>query len=208
MSLKYQIHNICNGDVGMAGSDGIGCSVANSDNGTKTITCADGSQITLINGNNTVEDVIIINPSEVGTSRSNPIVSGETVNTGLWRISIINSSRGEEAWNKILEANQFNDPANLGMEYILLSVSAQYVGNKVEGESIGRFDFRSTGDFNVLYGWLAIVAPSPSLDADLFNSGTSVGYIGMNIGVNESNPLLVLGSDLSSDGVVRYLQIN
>ena len=65
----------------------------------------------------------------IGTGRSNPVPLGEVGQAGDWEIQVLEVVRGDDAYNRLIEANQFNDPAPQGMEYAVVNVRVKYNGS-------------------------------------------------------------------------------
>ena len=61
-------------------------------------------------------------PERVGMSRSNPYPSSQVVHAPNWDVQVLEVVRGDEAWKALQAANQFNEPAPEGMEYILVKL--------------------------------------------------------------------------------------
>lgn len=126
-------------------------------------------------------------------TRSDPVTFGETINLqgtfadydADWEefdadldITIIESIRGEEAWNIISNENQFNDPAPEGKEYIINRVRV-LLKNATSDDlkttfSDSDFDYISSSGSS--YSTEYAVIPD-ELNVELFNDGQSEGNI-------------------------------
>jgi len=118
-----------------------------------------------------------IQPTDLGTERTDPAAFGETIITEDWKATLLEVIRGEEAWTMVQEANQFNDPPAEGMEYIVVRVHAQYIGTKDSPEQIDGYYFNTTGSASVLYDLPSVVDPEPVFDATLFPGGEIEGWV-------------------------------
>ncbi len=146
-------------------------------------------------------------PTINGLSRSNPAQLGEEIITPEWKLTVNRIIRGEKAWQKILEANSFNDPPAPGMTYLLIEISAQYLGDSEDGEMIGSNDFKTTGSRNVVYLAPSVVEPEPTLDAILFPGGQVTGWIVMEAGDDEDALQLIFSPGYSTDED-RFIQLS
>lgn len=126
-----------------------------------------------------------------GSGRSNPLPVGETGQTDEWEVQILEVLRGDAAWAKLLEVNQFNSPAPEGQEYILLNVRVKYLGEEAEAQRVDFTWFRSTGDARVKYSWPAVVEPEPELAAELFADAEASGWIALVARQGEGNMMAI-----------------
>lgn len=159
----------------------------------------------------TPEPASILTAMPVGLSRSQPFPRSEIVPAPNWDVQVLEVKRGDEAWNEILAANQYNDAAPEGMEYLLikLHVKSTYADN--EEHSIGHCDFNVTGDRLNLYSCLSTfaISPEPQLDATLFTGGETEGWISYLVGKGEGNLILIVDEGLNfDDGSSRYIAID
>ena len=109
---------------------------------------------------------------------------------GDWRFEAIEVIRGDEAWQRIQSANQFNNPPTAGNEYVAVLVRARYEG---EGEEdIDQFDFRITGSRGradrVAFGRLTLIL---ELDYTLQAGGDVEGWVTFEVGEAESQLMLI-----------------
>ena len=80
-------------------------------------------------------------PAPIGLSRSNPYPKTEIVTAPNWDIQVLDMVRGDAAWQAIQAANQFNDPAPEGMEYLLVKIHAKCTYADSDTHTIGGGDF-------------------------------------------------------------------
>jgi hypothetical protein len=141
----------------------------------------------------------VTTPPEVGFSRSNPFSSTEIVNAPNWDVKIIETKRGDEAWQAIQSANQYNDSPPEGMEYLLvkLQVISTYTDN--EEHSISGSDFKVTGDELIVYPPSYSVNPEPVLDARLYTDGETEGWTSFIVGEGEKNLILIVDELMNFD---------
>ncbi|MCG8349097.1 MAG: DUF4352 domain-containing protein [Chloroflexales bacterium] len=138
-------------------------------------------------------------PQPIGLSRSNPFPSSEVVTAPNWDVQVLESVRGDAAWQSIQTANQFNEPAPEGMEYLLVKLHVKCTYDDSEEHSIGGSDFKVTGDRFIQYSGAAAVEPDPQLDARLFKDGETEGWAAFFVGQGEGNLILIFDELLSFD---------
>jgi len=114
-------------------------------------------------------------PPPVGMSRSNPAPRTNVVSAPNWDVQALEVVRGDEAWQAIQAANQFNEPPPDGWEYILVKLWVKSTASDSEDHSIGSGDFKITGDRLLRYTSASVVEPDPPLDAKLFAEGETEG---------------------------------
>lgn len=158
---------------------------------------------------NTPEPTPTPTPLPIGLSRSNPYPRSELVAAPNWDIQVLDVIRGEEAWTMIQSANQFNDPAPEGMEYVLISIHAKSTYDDSEEHSIGRSDFNLTGDNLISYGPASVVVPDPELDGRVFTGGEAEGWVPFLVAQGEGNLILVLDELFNfDDDRFRFIAID
>ena len=90
--------------------------------------------------------------STVGTSRHNPIPLGEQARIGDWILRI--TSVTPDATDLVLREARVNEPPEIGYQYFLVTLEAEYVGEgsvRFYDTSIYR-SFNAVGDRGVAYG--------------------------------------------------------
>ena len=141
------------------------------------------------------EDAYIEIPSELeeimstdlGKDRNNPVPFGEMAITNNWEITFLDIIKGEEAWELIETANQFNNPPKEGMEYILVKVKVRNIATVDEVSYIERHSFKSIGSTNVLHEFISVVVPEPELRAPLFPGGKYEGWVILESAIGETD---------------------
>lgn len=94
-------------------------------------------------------------------------------------VQLIETIRGDMAWEMIYNANKFNTPPREGYEYILAKFVVAPKGVKDNKSlSISEFDFDVYSQSNVEYERESIVLPEPKLRANAYAGGTTQGYVG------------------------------
>lgn len=110
-----------------------------------------------------------------------------------WEVTVLEVLRGAEAAQRITEANQFNDPAPEGQEYIMARIRARYLGgdDQDSAANIDQNAFKVTGAANVIYDRPSVVAPEPTLDAYLFPGGQVEGWVVVQAPAGEAGLTLI-----------------
>ena len=87
----------------------------------------------------------------------------------LFYFTLTKSFTGDKAWNRIKEANMFNDPPPEGMEYLLLYAEVDYFeGPSDEALQLSQWDFRIVSDGQIIDPE-SIVEPDPAFDINFFS---------------------------------------
>ena len=145
--------------------------------------------------------------SSVGV-RSNPLPMGDTITTDVnmydddfnalgasLDLTVTEVIRGQEAWDIITAENQFNEPAKEGYEYILVKVKGMLKDAETEDYPL----WFSSGDFQFVdkegatYDSFSVVIPN-ELGTELYNGGSSEGYIHNQIKVDDETKLTFTSS--------------
>jgi len=155
------------------------------ENGRRFIALDEGASISVAPALSEIE------PTDSGKERSNPAPFGETVVTEDWQVTFLEVVRGEEAWNIVQEANEFNDPPDEGMEYIAVKAHVRYIGTEDKSAQIDGSYFQTTGSANVLYELPPVVDPIPPLEAALFPGGEYEGWVVVQAAQGETDMVAV-----------------
>lgn len=138
-------------------------------------------------------------PQPIGLSRSNPFPISEVVTAPNWEIQALEVVRGDAAWQAIQSANQFNEPALEGLEYLLVKVHVKCTYDDSDEHYISGSDFKVTGDRFIQYSGSYAVEPDPQLEAQLFKDGETEGWVSFTVGQGEGNLVLIFDELLSFD---------
>ncbi len=138
--------------------------------------------IALAEGNRVLVNEDLLNsmtPTTIGSDPREPALVGQVVTTENWQFSILEVYFGDEAWERVLEANQFNDPPENGMVYVLIKLRLRYIGVEEAGELVGSYSnlFTLIDDNNKQYDMPSVVKPEPELNGRLFPGGTLEGWM-------------------------------
>jgi hypothetical protein len=141
-------------------------------------------------------------PNVPGYTRSNPIPLGKSA---IWtgqdseqiEFTLLQFFRGQDAWNRIKSANQFNKPAPSGAEYMLFKVRARLVkAGKESSVMLGDAYFvvvTSDGKEAQTFKGQTVVPPDPPFLGRIYANGSLEGWIAFTVTAGDSHPLLAYG---------------
>jgi hypothetical protein len=130
-------------------------------------------------------------PLPIGLSRGQPYPRSGINSVPNWNIQVLETMRGEAAWQAIQAINQFNEPAPGGQEYLLVKLYAKSTYTDAEEHPISGRDFKVTGDRLIEYTGISVVEPDPVLDARVFTGGEAEGWEAFLIGQGEETLILI-----------------
>ncbi len=145
--------------------------------------------------------------AQSGTSRAEPAEFGTLLFEKPWEVQVVDMIRGDEAYDAIMEANQFNDPPRDGYEYLLLKIYVRNLDKVEEATSIDGSMFHVTGDNNVLYRYPYVVEPAPEMEARLYPGGEWTGWLSFEVAIGEENLLLAFGDVFDLDEKGRFVAL-
>ena len=113
--------------------------------------------------------------ADVGT-RENPAEIGSVITTEDWEVTV--NSAELDATDEVLAANQFNESPEDGSQYLLVNLSATYLGEDSSLDGVVSVAYvTSSGEVIRAYEAM-VVAPSPSFGAnELYTGAESTGNI-------------------------------
>lgn len=147
-----------------------------------------------------------IRPTDNGKSRSDAANLGDLIVTDDWEIRITKIIRGDSAWQRIIEANSYNEPPSAGMAYLLVKIYAHYIGDDENGAAVSSLSVKTTGSRNVIYDTPSIVDPEPAFDATLFPGGEIEGWLALQAGDDEGGIMLIFNPSYS-DETRRFIHL-
>lgn len=151
-------------------------------------------------------------PGPIGLSRNNPYPQSAVASTSNWEVQVLETKRGEEAWQDIHAANtMFNVAPPEGMEYILLKLHVKSISVDTNEQSVNSCHFSITGDglINYTCAMIVVVSPEPSLEAKLYSGGEIEGWAGYLIYEGEKNLMLVVNElQRTEDDPARYIALD
>jgi hypothetical protein len=124
-----------------------------------------------------------LTPTAIGSHPNEPALVGQVVTSDDWQISIVETYAGEEAWQRILDANQFNDPLSSGMIFVLVKIRMRYIGHDEKGVNVSTYTdtFALLDGSDVAQEAPRVVEPEPDLDGYLFPGGELEGWLALQV---------------------------
>ena len=105
-------------------------------------------------------------------------VSLKSDNQIEFKLSVLEVLRGEEAWQRVLSANSYNDPAPEGTEYVMVKGGVDYNGPDAGTLEISETDFEIVSHGRV-YEWYDVESPcclEPAFEMKLLQGGYGEGW--------------------------------
>ncbi|MBL07472.1 MAG: hypothetical protein CML96_00195 [Rhodobiaceae bacterium] len=125
-----------------------------------------------------VQDAEIVEDGPESSSMDNPGQMGYMYSSPNWSMGVLDFERGQAAYNRIYNNNEFAADANPGMEYLCLYVKVERVGLGDGDMSVGVYDWwwKIVGDRRNIHGG-GTINPEPELHAELMVGGSAEGWI-------------------------------
>ena len=118
----------------------------------------------------------------------------------VFRLAVQEAVRGEEAWQRLLEANRYNEPPQRGMEYLLLYIGVEYLSGPVHGTlRLDAWSFRLVSQNQVLQP-PSLVEPQPAFELEFFPGAEGGGWMAWAMNEDDPAPLLVYGLEYDGSG--------
>lgn len=152
----------------------------------------------------------------VGYASSNPVPSGQSV---LWtgkdktqlRLTLLKFYRGDEAWNRIKAANQFNPAPPVTWEYILAQVRVDFLTAGATKQIImGEDQFVIITTDEQIYrtfDGVSLVEPEPSILRKMYVGESIDGWIAFPIRNGGTRLLLAYGQTIFHDEMRVWLEL-
>lgn len=144
---------------------------------------------------------------EKGNGRFNPLpANSELITQNNWDVVVLETQRGETAWELIRAANSNNEPALNGREYLLIKYWIKNNSTETDEASLG---LHVTGNRLLIhYSFDAnIVEPEPRLETYLPGETESVGWAAYQIYEGEQNLMLVVDEHFAFDEGYLYVAL-
>ena len=112
------------------------------------------------------------------SSMDNPGQIGYMYSSPNWSIGVLDFERGQAAYNRIYNNNEFVADADPGKEYLCLYVKIERVGPGDGDISVSVYDWwwKVVGDRRSIHNG-GTISPKPELRADLMIGGSAEGWI-------------------------------
>lgn len=154
-------------------------------------------------------ELTAVQPTNRGTDIHEPAPFGSTVINEDWEVTITDVIIGDEAWDILLEANQFNDPPGSDTDYILVQVSIRYIGQGDKPIHISSYNLKLLNSAGEEYADPALVEPTPRFDFDMYPGAEAVGWLGYAAFKDDSGFMLRFNPTYSADSPeIRYLSLD
>ncbi|MEM7112795.1 MAG: hypothetical protein AAF614_10215 [Chloroflexota bacterium] len=144
----------------------------------------------------------------VGNGRLNPLPADtELITQNSWEIVVLETQRGEAAWEMIRLANGNNEPAADGREYLLVKYWIKNNSTDPDKASLG---LHLTGNGLVIhYSFDAgVVEPDPQLETYLAGETESIGWVAYQVYENEGNLMLLVDDLFTYDAGPLYVALD
>ena len=151
--------------------------------------------------------LVKIRVNGLGRKRENPAPFGETVITDDWEVTVLEVIRGEAAWDMIGEASQYSEPADKGMEYVLVKIRARNIDTTDTDAFISGALFQVVDSEEKPLDPPSVYDPEPPLSLRLFPGGQSEGWMTHLVREGEESLVLVFGPEWTFEENVRYLAL-
>lgn len=148
-------------------------------------------------------------PTEAGMDPGQPVLLGEIATTEDWQVTVLDIISGEEAWQMVLDANQFNDPPQEGMGYLVVRVRLGYIGFDEHGAFARDGMFTVVDSSGTVYETARVVDPEPEMFFEIFTGGEVEGMLVFQLPVDQGGRVLKFQPDSYSNAEVnvRYLSL-
>ena len=140
------------------------------------------------------------NPHRLG--RPAGIVKGGELE---FHMTVVEAVRGDAAYQMILAANQFNDAAPPGSEWMMVHVEVEYDGDDVGMLELDHDIFAVVTNGQAIhykdtYNYRPCCLASP-VEFELFQGGKADGWIALAVKTDDDAPLMAVGLSSSGDGI-------
>ena len=139
-----------------------------------------------------------------GLSISNPVPAGKAsrvtsqshYNEGkVFEISVHGIIRGQRAFQRLLDVNQYNDAPDAGHEWILFRVRVRYLPNQEGTADDFNEEIVVVSSGGSLYDEEGAVEPEPDLsDLALWPGAEQDGWVAWQVATDDPSPLMLFGS--------------
>jgi hypothetical protein len=147
-------------------------------------------------------------PNELGREPNAPAPFGETVITGDWEVTVLDVMRGEQVWQMVQAANEYNEPPAEGMEYLLAKIHLRYIN---PSEKVGMEDgsmFKSMNSAGETYARPIVIDPEPDLNVSLYPGGEGEGWVTLQAASGATGVALIYQPFLDfTERNIRYLAL-
>ncbi len=141
-----------------------------------------------------------INTIQTYTQNNEYASDNHTVN-----IRIMETIRGEKAWEMLYAANMFNEEPEEGYEYILVKVAMSVMSVQDDNAfSVNSYEFETFSSNNEEMPAPILVEPEPQLTGKLYAGGSTEGWIAVMVKKDDANPKIAYGLDYNGAGGIWF----
>ena len=154
-------------------------------------------------------ELTAVQPTNRGKDSREPAPFGSTVINEDWELTVTDVVIGDEAWEMLLDANQFNDPPDKATDYILAKINARYIGQGDEAKDIHGFHFDLLNGDGELYETPSLVEPMPDLNFDMYPGAEVEGWLAFAGLKDDTGFMLRFNTTYQDDSPeIRYLSLD
>lgn len=153
-----------------------------------------------------------ISANEIGKTYTTAAHPGEVIITENWKVTLLETIRGEDALAILQEASENNQPLEGGMEYILAKLEIQYLSTQEGGKEILGSDFFVV-DSQENFIWTPFFhLPKPWtrrwIYTTLYPGATYEGWVVLTAPVGDADVLLVFNTPVQEgESSPRYFSL-
>ena len=121
------------------------------------------------------------------------------------KITLLEMSRGENAWSKLSKQDRANRPPAAGYDYILARIKFEYYARGRPGDcvhTVNRRNFTALSRDGQVYPNPALSVPQPALSGPLKSGESITGWIAFQAAHEDTTPLMSFSVD--EDGAVQH----
>ena len=148
---------------------------------------------------------------EVGMSRRNPADVGDTLTITFdatyedphtAEVTLLEVIRGDQAWQRIQQANQFNEPTPEDQEYMLARIRFKLTDAPSPDMQYALWNgaFTAVSQDGRDYPLSSVVLPEPPIDANLYPGASHEGWAVFQVSDDDDQPLLAFGRAFDGTG--------
>ena len=189
--------------------------VPNGDVGTKVLLESTvGYDLDLVYTINGVDFGNYIEEEKIGYSRQKPASIGTSLiaEDNSWRgnytvgITLLEISQSMNAAIMILDANMYNNSAEVGFDYILAKVKVEYIKGPAENHTydLSTYSFTAVSSEGKDYDNPFVVEPEPELSAVLYEGASHIGWIAFQVSEDDYKPLMTFNRNYDGTGGIWF----
>jgi hypothetical protein len=157
-------------------------------------------------------ELAAIQPTDVGADQANPAPYGALTVSDDWELQILETLRGEAAWQARVQANPRVEAPKEGMEYLIASVRLRYISSREGKVYLSSHNFWAQNSSGDQYGSVFLNLPSTPdrtwLKNNFYPGIEAEGWIVMQAAAGGTGTTIIFLPDgyRGSKTNIRYLQ--